>query len=92
MNYKAKLITVYMVAGLLASPFVFAESSPKEIFNQCKSKANEEVIPLEQMQQYLRQCMEEAGIDAADVDNTLQEMMPAPGNDESTPSDDESRT
>jgi len=51
MNYKAKLITVSMVAGLLASPFVFAESSPKEIFNQCKSKANEEVIPLEQMQQ-----------------------------------------
>lgn len=81
-----------MVAGLLSSSFAFAESSPKEIYNQCQSKANEEVIPLEQLQQYMRQCMEEAGIDAADVDSTMQEMMPAPGNDESTPSDDENRT
>lgn len=93
MNYKVKLILISMLASIVVSPFAFAESTPKEIYNQCKGKANEDMVPLEQMQQYMRQCMEDAGIDAADVDSTMQEMMPAPGNsDDGTPADDESRT
>ena len=93
MNSKIKLAIAIIASGLVVGPVAFAEVTPKEIYKECQAKANEEMIPLGQMQQYLRQCMEDAGIEAADVDSTMQEMTPAPENtDDSVPADDESRT
>jgi esterase/lipase len=93
MNSKIRCAIVAAVVGALLAPLAFAEVTPKDIFKQCQANANEEMIPLGQLQQYLRQCMEDAGIDAAIVDDTMKEMMPAPDNtEENQPAAGESRT
>ena len=93
MNSKIKFAITAIIAGVLVTPLAFAEVTPKEIYKQCQSNASEEMIPLGQMQQYLRQCMEDAGIEAADVDSTIQEMMPAPENtDENKPAASEDQS
>ena len=93
MNSKIKLVITSVIAGVLVAPVAFAEATPKEIYNQCQSNAGDEMIPLGETQKYIRKCMEDAGIEAADVDSTMQEMMPAPGNtDDSTPAVEEDRT
>ena len=80
MNSKIKLVITSVIAGVLAAPVAFAEVTPKEIYKQCQSNASDEMIPLGETQQYIRKCMEDAGIEAADVDSTMQEMIPAPEN------------
>lgn len=89
MNSKVRLIVVVMLAGVVSAQFAYAEVTPKDIFKQCQSNAKEDLIPLGHLEQYLHQCMEDAGVESADVDSTMQEMMPAPQNsDDSQPASD----
>lgn len=93
MSSKISLAIVVLIIGVLQAPLTFAEVTPKDIFKQCQANANDEMIPPDQMQQYLRQCMEDAGIEAVIVNDTMKEMMPAPGNtDESQPAAGGDRT
>lgn len=69
---KTKLITV-AVCSILVIPVVFAAASPKEVYDNCKKEAASNEISTEDMQGYLRQCMEDAGIEAAEVDKTLKQ-------------------
>ncbi|MGD8567272.1 MAG: hypothetical protein PVJ39_04255 [Gammaproteobacteria bacterium] len=72
-----------ILAGFLITPMAMAEaSSPAEIMAACKKEAKDNEIADEDLQNYVRGCMEDSGIDAADVDNLLQQTTPAPAADE----------
>ena len=91
MNSKLKIMAASIIAGLFVTPIVMAEVTPVDILKQCQSNAKEELVPVEEVQGYLRQCMEDAGIESADVENAIQELMPTPDNSDdakpSTPED-----
>lgn len=71
-----------ILAGFLITPVVMAEtSSPAEVLAACKKEAKDNEIADEDLQNYLRGCMEDSGIDAADVDNTLRDTTPASDTD-----------
>ena len=76
MNYKVNLLAALIVASVVGIPTVFAASSPAEVYEQCKKEAEAGEVAPADMQNYLRGCMEENGIEAADVDGLLQDVVP----------------
>jgi len=75
MSYKVNLLAAAIVAGIVAMPMAFA-ASPSEVFVQCKKEAETEEVDAKDVQNYIRGCMKENGVESADIDGVLQGSSP----------------
>lgn len=73
MKLKSSLILSAIAASMLVTPVLYAAQSPAEILNACKSEAEANEVSFEDMPKYLKQCMTDQGVTAADADKLLQE-------------------
>ncbi len=80
MNSMIKVIAAAIITGFCVTPVVMAEVTPVDVLKQCQKDAKESLVSIDEMQGFLRQCMEDAGIESADVDGAMQELMPTPDN------------
>lgn len=81
MNQLIKQLAAVALTTVFAVPFAMA-STPAEVYNQCKKEAVGEEVASSEMEGYIRQCMEDRGIDSADIDAVFQEMAPKSGGEE----------
>ena len=76
-----KLVKSVVFVALLAGTMVgvaYAEepSTPSQAAAKCKSEAVSEEIPMAEMSMYMSQCLEDLGVDHADIDSVIQDASP----------------
>lgn len=65
-----------LVAGIIGAQVVVAEATPAQVLAQCKKDAQADGIAAEDMQGYVRACLEDHGIEAADAESTVDDATP----------------
>ena len=81
MSYKVNLLATIIIAGVIAIPAAFAVTSPQQAYQNCKNEAEAEEVESANMQNYIRGCMKENGVDAAGIDGVMKEMNPGQDSD-----------
>lgn len=76
MKLATIVTTAALVAGMIGAQVVVAESTPAQIMAQCKKDAQADGIAPEDMQGYIRSCLDDNGIEAADADALMNESTP----------------
>lgn len=49
-----------------------ADSSPADVYTQCKQDAASAEVPAAEMDDFIQKCMEDNGVDAADIDKAMK--------------------
>lgn len=77
MKAKARFVMATVVTGMLLAPLAFAEMTPNEVAEQCKKEAVDNEIPSGEVRLYVSECLAEHGIEAADAEKIVNEVMPS---------------
>ncbi|WP_455207717.1 hypothetical protein [Kaarinaea lacus] len=78
MSIKAASLLSAMLVATLATPIYVqaASESMTEVFQNCSKEAEANEVDDKDMRNWLKRCMTDSGLTAADVDSTLEELGP----------------
>lgn len=70
-------VFVALLAGtMMAVAFAEEPSKPSQAAAKCKSEAVSDEIPMAEMPMYMSECLEDLGVDQADIDSVIQNANP----------------
>ena len=87
MKSVLSIIFVTLLTGAMASAAVAEEMNLGQVVAKCKTEAASEEVTSDKMSSFMRQCLEEYGIESADIDSAVQDSLPE--GSEAQPSKDE---
>jgi pseudouridine-5'-phosphate glycosidase len=78
MRIKAASLLSAMLVATLATPVYVQAANPsmEETFNKCQQEAESNEVEDKDMRTWLKRCMTDSGMTAADADTTLNELGP----------------
>lgn len=77
MKATIQFIIAAFVVSLFASPVFAADSEWSKVYKSCEKEAEKNEVEFSDLRNYIKGCMMESGISAADADSTLDELGPA---------------
>ena len=79
MRIKAATLLSAMLVATLATPFYVkatTSESMAEVYKNCEKEAESNEVDDKDMRNWLKQCMTDNGLTAADADSTMEELGP----------------
>lgn len=74
-------VVTLTVLSLATATVAFAdEMTPTQILQKCKKEAISEEIPAADISAFMHQCLEDYGVEPAEIDTLLKEVLPGKKN------------
>jgi hypothetical protein len=79
----SKLLMIASVfVGILSMPALYAAQTPEQSLAQCKADAEKDEVAASDMRTYLRECLDEFGVAAADAEKLVDQALGGGGKKE----------
>lgn len=77
MKATLQFIIAAFIIGMFTSPVFAANDEWSKVYKSCEKEAEKNEVEFADLRTFIKGCMVESGISAADADSTLDELSPA---------------